>query len=458
MDKVIKNGTIITEAESFITDILIQHGKITALGNMDDRLDNAHVIDAHHQLVMPGAVDVHTHIDLQAGQFHTTDDFFTGTRAALCGGTTSVIEHLAFGPKGCSLHHQIDAYQQRAASLAVGDYGLHGVIQHVDESVLREMGELVQEGITSFKIYLTYNFALKDDDVLRIMRRANELHAVIAVHCENDALVNYGRRQLVDQGKTAPYYHAVSRPNECEAEAISRMLHIAHMAGDAPVYIVHISTAEGVQAIREARARGQKHIYAETCPQYLLLTQDCYYQEDALKYVMSPPLRHQSDCHALWQGLADGTIDVVATDHCPFNYRTDKQAGNGNFTKCPNGAPGIEERVMLLFSEGVQKGRISLQQFVKLLCSAPAKIYGAYPQKGCLLPGSDADLMMIDPNVSSEIRIHALHGAADYTLYEGWKLNGDITTVLSRGDIVYQHHVFTGTPGRGRFISRHVTT
>lgn len=457
MDTVIKNGIIVTESESFAADMLIQNGKIAALGNMDSSLENVHVIDVKHQFVMPGAVDVHTHIDLQAGAFHTADDFFTGTRAALCGGTTSVIEHLAFGPKGCSLHHQIDAYKQRAASLAVGDYGLHGVIQHVDASILREMGELVQEGIPSFKIYLTYDFALKDDDVLRVMCRAKELHAVIAVHCENDALVNYGRRQRIAEGKTAPYDHAASRPNECEAEAISRMLHIAHMAGDAPVYIVHISTAEGVQVIREVRARGQKHIYAETCPQYLLLTEDCYYQEDALKYVMSPPLRHQSDCQAIWRGLADGTIDVVATDHCPFTYATDKQAGKDDFTKCPNGAPGIEERVLLLFSEGVQKGRISLQQFVKLLCSTPVKIYGAYPQKGCLLPGSDADLMMIDPKASSKIRIRALHGAADYTLYEGWKLNGDITTVMSRGDVVYQHHTFTGTPGRGQFISRHVT-
>lgn len=458
MDLLIKNGTIVTDNECYKADLLVKNGRIAAIGSLaDEECRDAQTVDAAGKLIMPGAVDVHTHIDLQAGKFHTADDFFTGTRAALCGGTTSVIEHLAFGPRGCSLHHQIDAYRQRAADLAACDYGLHGVIQRVDDGILGEMEELAGKGISSFKIYLTYDFALKDDEVLRVMQKAKELHAVIAVHCENDALVNYGRQYFVNRSQTKPLYHALSRPNECEAEAVSRMIHIAHMAGDAPLYIVHLSTAEGLAAIKEARRRGQPNIYAETCPQYLLLTQECYERPDGLKYIMSPPLRRAADCAALWQGLADGDIDTVATDHCPFYYKNDKQYGKDDFTKCPNGAPGIEERVMMLFSEGVQKGRITLPQFVKLLCTAPAKIYGAYPQKGTLLPGSDADIMIIDPKAEADITIADLHGACDYTLYEGYRLRGAMDTVISRGSIVYAGRQFKGCKGFGRFIMRHTS-
>jgi dihydropyrimidinase len=455
MKTIIKNGTVVSETEMYQADVLIENGKISAIGRNFVEAD-ACVLDASGQYVMPGAVDAHTHISLQAGACHTTDDFFTGTRSAVCGGTTSVIEHLAFGPENCSLRYQIERYKKAAEGKAVIDYGLHGVFQQVDSATLQEMEELAAEGIASFKIYLTYAFALSDADALRVFRKAAELGTPIAVHCENDSIVNYNRARLVSEGKTAPRYHALSRPNECEAEAVGRMLHIAHMAGDAPLYIVHLSARESLQAVREARAHGQKNVYVETCPQYLLLTDEVYERKDALKFVMSPPIRKAEDTEALWQGLADGSIDVVATDYCPFNFATDKQLGKDDFTKCPNGGTGIEERVMAMFSAGVMQGRITPSQFVKLLSTNPARIYGAYPQKGAILPGTDADIILIEPQAQGEISIRNMHGVVDYTIFEGMRLQGCLRIVLSRGEIVYRDGVFTGQEGTGRFLVRRV--
>ena len=455
MRKIIKNGTVVTEAERYAADVLVEDGKITAIGTGFDET-GSEVMDAAGMYVMPGAVDAHTHISLQVGAGHTTDDFFSGTRSAACGGTTSVIEHIAFGPKGCSLHYQIDRYKAAAAGKAVIDYGLHGVLQHVTDTTLQEMEELAAEGIQSFKLYLTYDFALTDAEVLRVFGKAAQLGTPIAVHCENDSIVNALRAGFVAEGRTSAHYHPLSRPNECEAEAVERMLHIAHMAGDAPLYIVHLSAAESLQAVREARARGQKNVFVETCPQYLLLTDEVYDREDALKFVMSPPLRRAADIEALWQGLADGTIDVVATDYCPFYYATDKQRGRDDFTQCPNGGTGIEERVMAMFSAGVMQGRITPEQFVKLLCTNPARIYGAYPQKGALQPGADADILLIDPQAKSQISIQNMHGVVDYTLYEGMQLQGALRLVLSHGEVVCREGEFLGHEGTGQFLFRRV--
>ena len=451
---IIKNGTIVTANDSYKADILIENRQIKAIGTAFDTAD-AQVINAADKYVMPGAIDVHTHIDLQAGQFHTSDDFFTGTRAAVCGGTTSVIEHLAFGPKNCSLRYQIDKYKKNADDKAVIDYGLHGVIQHVNDDVLKEMEQLAAEGISSFKIYMTYDFALDDASILRVLKKAKELNTVIAVHCENDAMINYWREKYTDEGKITPYYHALSRTDDSEAEAVERILNLAHIADDAPVYIVHLSTKKGLDIIRRARSNGQKNIYAETCPQYLILDEECYKRSDGLKYIMSPPLRKKEDITALWQGLADGSIDVVATDHCPFYWKTDKQAGINDFTKCPNGAPGIEERVVIMFSEGVMKNKITLNKYVELLCTKPARIYGMYPQKGALLPGSDANIMIIDPSENQKMNINNLHGTVDYTLYEGLNVKGKIVNVIRAGEIVYDGD-FTADAGTGSFIERRV--
>lgn len=455
MKVIIENGTIVTESDVYKADILVEDGKISAIGTGFDKT-NARIIDAKDRYVMPGAVDVHTHIDLQAGNFHTCDDFLSGTRAAASGGTTTIIEHLSFGPAQCSLYDQVNAYKLRAAKKTIIDYGLHGVIQHVDQQILREMESLVAEGISSFKIYMTYDFALSDADILRVMKKAKAIGAVIAVHCENDALIRHLRDECIKEGKWMPMAHALSRPPVCEAEAIQRVLQIAHLAGDAAVYIVHLSSKEGLELIQYARNHGQKNIYVETCPQYLLFTQDAYQREDALKYIMSPPLREKSDCEALWRGIAAGSIDVVATDHCPFEFATDKQRGKDDFTKCPNGAPGIEERVRVMFSEGVMKRKITLMTFVKLLCTNPARIYGLYPEKGTLLPGSDADLMILDAEGSYMYKADKLVGGCDYSLYEDIKLQGDIYMVMQRGQVLCQDGQIFAKAGAGHFRERRV--
>ncbi|MCU6746843.1 MULTISPECIES: dihydropyrimidinase [Lachnospiraceae] len=456
MKKIIKNGTIATDSHIFQSDILIEDGIIREIGESLSAPD-AEILDASGKYVIPGAVDVHTHMDLQAGKYRAVDDFFSGTVAAACGGTTSIVDHMAFGPQGCSLWHQVEEYHRLADNKAVVDYGFHGVIQHVDPSVLKEMKEIADnEGITSFKIYMTYDFMLKDDEIYQVLKQAKKEDIVIAVHCENDGVVNHLRRSYIEQGCTQPKYHPLSRPARCEAEAVNRMLHLAAMAGDAPVYIVHLSSKEGLLEIQKAKAAQQKHFAVETCPQYLTLT-DALYQDDqeGLKAIMSPPLRKEEDTQALWQALHDDVLDVVATDHCPFLFSREKQAGADDFTACPNGAPGVEERLRILFSEGVLKKRITLPQMVKYLCTNPSRLYGLYPQKGTLLPGSDADIVILDPSKERILTQADMHGAGDYTCYEGWKVKGDIELVMLRGNTIVKNNQFLGKKGDGHYLRRH---
>ncbi len=455
MSIIIRHGTVVNESGAVPADLLIEGGVVRAVGT-DLEAPGAQVIDAAGKYVLPGAVDVHTHMDLQAGAHRAVDDFYTGTVAAACGGTTTIVDHMAFGPKGSSLWHQVEEYHRLADGKAVIDYGFHGVLQHVDGQVLREMGEIAaQEGITSFKAYLTYDFALSDGELFQVLRRAKEEGIVIPVHCENDGVVSVLRAWYRAQGLTAPIYHARSRPARCEAEAVSRLLHLAALAGEAPVYIVHLSSAAGLEEVRKARRQRQRGVGVETCTQYLTLTEAAYADaQEGLKAIMSPPLRTRSDCEALWQGLQDGTIDAVATDHCPFRFAVEKQAGAGDFTACPSGAPGVEERLPVLYSEGVSKGRISISNLVRLLCANPSRLYGLYPQKGVLQPGADADVVILDPNAKGTLTHAALHGAADYTCYEGMELQGAIDLVLSRGRIVAQDGRFMGRKGEGRYLKR----
>ena len=455
MKKLIKNGMIVTESQVFQGDILIEDEIIKSIGaEIDD--DEAEEIDASGKYVLPGAVDVHTHMDLQAGKYRAVDDFYDGTVAAVCGGTTTIVDHMAFGPEGCSLWHQVEEYHRLADGKAVIDYGFHGVIQHVDESVLKEMKEIAEkEGITSFKVYMTYDFMLKDDQLFQVLTQAKKDGLVIAVHCENDGVINYLRKKYAEEGCTQPKYHPLSRPARCEAEAVDRMLHLAAMAGDAPLYIVHLSSKDGLQEIMKAKASGQKNFAVETCTQYLTLT-DSMYQDDqeGLKAIMSPPLRKKDDQEALWQALSDDVLDVVATDHCPFNYNIEKQAGAHDFTACPNGAPGVEERLRVMFSEGVAKKRITLPQLVKYLCTNPCRMYGLYPEKGTLLPGSDADLVLFDPEKERVLTHKDMHSAVDYTCYEGMTVKGDIDLVMQRGKVIVKENVFLGKKGDGRYLKR----
>ena len=428
MRTIIQNGTIVSDTAAFRADLLLEDGVVKAVG-AGLSVPDAQVIDASGKYVLPGAVDVHTHMDLQAGAHRAVDDFYTGTVAAACGGTTTIVDHMAFGPKGCSLWHQVEEYHRLADGKAVIDYGFHGVLQHVDERVLREMGELAdREGITSFKAYLTYDFGLDDGALFQVLRQAKEDGIVIPAHCENDGVVNYLRGWYKAQGLTQPIYHARSRPARCEAEAVSRLLHLAAMAGEAPVYVVHLSSAAGLAEVRKARAQRQKGVGVETCTQYLTLTEAAYADpQEGLKAVMSPPLRTQADCDALWQGLQDGVIDAVATDHCPFRFAVEKQFGAGDFTACPNGAPGVEERLPVLYSEGVAKGRLSICELVRLLCANPSRLYGLYPRKGTLQPGADADVVILDPAKRRTLTHAGLHSAVDYTCYEGMELQGPLT-------------------------------
>lgn len=449
----IRNGKIVTDSESFFADLRIEDGVITEIGRLTQAYQEE-VVDAANKLVMPGGVDIHTHMDLDVGIARASDDFYTGTVAAACGGTTTIVDHMAFGPKHCTIRHQLDVYHKLAGDLAVIDYGLHGVLDHVDAAILQEMEELIDEGITSHKFYLTYDGKISDREVFTLMEKACELSVLLAVHPENDGVVNYLREKLIREGKTSPIYHAKSRPLECEAEAINRMVLFAHMAGGAPLYIVHLTCRLGLSYIQQARARGWKHIYAETCPQYLFLDESYYERPDGLKYIMSPPLRSKENSVFLWQGIENGSIDTVATDHCSFFYNNEKQMGKNDFTKTPNGAPGVEARMALLFSEGVNKRRISATDFVRITSTNPSKLTGLYPRKGALMAGSDGDIVIFDPEKSVKLTHKLLHENVDYTPYEGMELKGWPVLTISRGKIIAKDGNFVGIRGAGRFLKR----
>ncbi len=450
---IIKNGYVVMPGGCKKADISIENGVIENIG---ENLSGIEVIDVAGKYVLPGGIDVHTHFDLDVGIAVAQDDFYTGTIAAACGGTTTIVDHVAFGPKGCPLDYQIKHYHELADSKAVIDYSFHGVIQHVNENVLDMMEKQIADGITSYKIYMTYDFKLSDEDIYKVLRRAKELGLIIAVHPENDGIVNFLRKKLVAEGKTASIYHALSRPEECEAEAINRVLQINKMAGGAKLYIVHLSNHLGMQYIELAKQNGDKDIFVETCPQYLMLDDERYYDEDGIKYIMSPPLRNKGNNFLLWKDIENGKIDTIGTDHCPFDYTLKKKMGGSDFTRCPNGMPGVETRMPILFSEAVMKNSISLERFADITSTNPAKLFGMYPKKGVIKQGSDADLTIMNQNKKNVIRHSNLHENVDYTPYEGLELGCSIDCVISRGDIIVKDNEYIGNKARGRFLKRHL--
>lgn len=452
MNFLIKSGEINNSEGSFRADILIENGKINAIGNNLQAKDFK-TIDAEGKIILPGGVDVHTHMDLDLGNYRAVDDFYTGTVAAAFGGTTTIVDHIAFGPKGCSLQHQIDKYYELARGKAVIDYSFHGVFQHVNDEILNEMEKLVEEGITSFKIYMTYDNMLSDEDILKVLVKAKETGAVIAVHAENNGIIQYLRQYFGKTGKAAPIYHALSRPDLAEAEAINRMINLSEVAGFPHLYFVHVSTRRGLDEIIDARKRGVENIYCETCPQYLILTEERYKHEtiEGLKHIMAPPLRKKEDVEALWQGIQNNDIDVIATDHCPF-FIEQKLKGQDDFRIAPGGVSGVEERMEIILTEGVKRG-IPFSNLIEKLSVKPAKIYGLYPQKGVIQIGSDADIIIIEKK-KKIIKNENRHNAADYTIYDGYEVDYVVDTVIQRGNIIVENNELIARKGDGIFLRR----
>lgn len=455
MSLLIKNGTIVTGSDTFTGDIFIEHEVIQEIGTRIDK-EADEIIDAFGKIVIPGGVDVHTHFNLNVGKFIANDDFYTGTLAAACGGTTTIVDHMGFGPEGCNLNHQVKVYHEYAHKNAVVDYGFHGVIQHVNNDILNEMEYLVNnDGIPSFKAYLTYDRKIDDEGIINIFERLKKLNGVTTIHCENHGVIQYLRKYYTDKGLKTPKYHGLSRPEESEGEAINRMVNIAKMAKYDKLYIVHLSTELGLKYIMQARNMGQ-NVLAETCPQYLVLDESKYELDnnEGLKYIMSPPLRNKSNNKALWQGIKDGYIHTIATDHCPFSFEKEKIIGKDDFSLCPNGSPGVEERIPLIFSEGVIKGRITLNKFVEVCCTNPAKIFGLYPKKGTIAVGSHGDIVIIDPNKEVTLTVNKLHSNIDYSAYEGIKVTGYPETTILRGRVIVRDGKFVGEKGQGKYLKR----
>lgn len=461
MKTLIKNGIIVTDQEVFEEDLLIEDGKIVATGFFEEDAADE-VYDAAHMFVMPGGIDPHTHMELQQSpKFRAVDDFYTGTVAAAVGGTTTILDHIGFGPKGCNLHHSINHYHE-IAKKSVIDYGFHGVIQEVNDDILKELDSIVrEEGIPSFKAYSTYGYPMSDLDFSLLLTQMKESKGLLTIHCENDAMTVYLKEKFKKEGKVEPIYHALSRPNETEAECVDTLLNLAAMAGDAPVYIVHTSAKESVDRIALARAQGQERVYSETCTQYLMLTDEKYTEhgpEEGTKYLMAPPLRKDADREVLWEAVREDVVNTIGTDHCPFLFETEKKLAAHDFTAGPGGAPGVEERMRIIFSEGVMKNRLSLQDFVRLTSTNSAKIFGMYPKKGSLAVGADADIVVIDPRKSEVLSVKNQKGACDYNAYEGLEVTGAIHLVFSRGKLVAKDNEFVGEKGHGQFIHRKIDT
>ena len=452
MRTLIRGGTVVTATETMLADVVIEDEKIAAIGvGMSVEADT--VIDATGRYVMPGGVDAHTHMELPFGGSFCSDDFETGTRAAAFGGTTTIVD-FALQDFGEGLRQGLDRWFD-TAKIACTDYGLHVIVREVNDQVLKEMDELVGEGVTSFKLFMAYPgvFMLDDASIFRAMRQAAASGALIMMHAENGGPIDVLVRQFLEEGKTAPVNHALTRPAVMEGEAVHRVFKLAELAGT-PSYIVHLSSRDALNAVREARDRGMP-AFAETCPQYLFLSVDDMAQPgfEGAKFVCSPPLRtadHQED---LWKGLAGGDLQVVSTDHAPFNYVGQKDLGKDDFSKIPNGLPSVEDRFTLLYG-GVEAGHIGLNRFVEIVATAPAKMFGLYPRKGTIAPGSDADVVVFDPRVERVISAERHHMRVDYSCYEGRKVRGLPEVVLQRGRVLVQDGEFHGKPGWGTFIPR----
>ncbi|WP_411681850.1 dihydropyrimidinase [Clostridium thailandense] len=451
MDKIIKNGTIITAFDTYKADVAIEGEKVVMIANniVDDK---AEIIDASDKYILPGALDAHTHLEMPFGGTISSDSYEAGTRAAACGGVTTVFD-FALQQKGEGIIQTAKRRNELCEPQACVDYAFHVAITDLTTEVLNEFKAAVDFGISSFKVFMVYKKEglMVDDGVMcKVLKKGKEVGAMIAVHAENPDLIDMRTEEFLIEGKTSAWYHYLSRPEFVEAEADIRAIHWAKSL-NTPLYIVHLANKQGMEEVKKARDEGYE-IYAETCPQYLHFTSDVYKREDGRNFVCSPPMKGQESQDALWQGIKSGDIATIATDHCPFQSY-EKDWGKDDFTKIPNGCMGIENMYPYMLSEA-NKGRLSFNRVVELCSTNPAKIYGCAPEKGTIAVGSDADIVIYDPNKEFTVSKDNMHSDVDHTIWEGLKLKGYIDTTLSRGRIVFKEGEFLGQPGWGKFLKR----
>ncbi|WP_169085407.1 dihydropyrimidinase [Paenibacillus sp. PL91] len=453
--RLIKNGTVVTAADTYAADVLIKEGIIAKIGlDLTDEADE--IIDASGKYVFPGGIDPHTHLEMPFGGTVTADDFATGTRAAAFGGTTTIVD-FCLTTKGKPLSESIKTWHNKANGKAVIDYGFHLMIGEINDEVLAELPAIVkEEGITSLKVFMAYKNVFQADDgtLFRTLLAAKELGAMVMVHAENGDVIDFLIQKALAEGNTDPIYHALTRPSIIEGEATGRAAKLAELAG-ARLYVVHVTCAEAVQQIAEARNKGVD-IWGETCPQYLVLDQSYLEKPDfeGAKYVWSPPLREAFHQEVLWNALKSGQLQTLGSDHCSFNFDGQKDLGLGDFSKIPNGGPVIEDRFSLFYSEGVNKGRITLHQFVDIVSTRNAKLFGLFPRKGTIAVGSDADIVIFDPLAGRTLSAKTHHMNVDYNPFEGMQVTGEPISVLSRGEFVIQDRQFVGAMGAGRYLKR----
>ena len=455
MGILIQNGTVVTAEKTFAADVLIEGETIKDVRAGISPAGHT-IVDASGLLILPGGIDAHTHLDMPFGGTTSADDFETGTRAAAIGGTTTIVD-FAIQPKGTKMRAALDTWRKKAEGKACIDYGLHMIVTDLGTSGLEDMDDMVREGVASFKLFMAYPNVLMVDDatIFKALQQTAKNGALICMHAENGSVIDVIVQQALADGKTAPIYHALTRPTVAEAEAVQRAIAMAEIAG-APVYIVHLSSEDALNQVREARDRGLP-AFAETCPQYLLLsleeTMNHNSFEDA-KWVFTPPLREKKNQPKLWDGLKDDHLQVVSTDHCPFCFADQKILGVNDFTKIPNGGPGIENRMQLIHHHGVNEGKISLNRFVEITSTAPARIFGMYPKKGTIAPGSDADIVLWDPKAEHTISAKTHNMRVDYSMFEGFKVRGNAKQVYSRGELIVENGKYLGKAGRGQYLRR----
>ena len=454
MSVLIKNGHIFTAVDNYVADILVDDGKIRTIG-IDLTADAEKTIDAAGKYVIPGGIDPHTHLDFPFGGTVSSDDFSTGTIAAAVGGTTSIVDFVV-QQRGQALAEALETWHQKAEGQAAVDYGFHMIIQDLPDSRLSEMDDMVRQGVTSFKMFMAYRGAVMvdDDTIFKAMVRASDNGALICLHAEHGHMIDVLVQQALAQGHTAPRFHASTRPPVTEAEATHRAIRMAEIAG-APVYFVHLSCTEALEQVQAARSR-QNYVYAETCPHYLTLDDSMYDQEgfEGAKYVLTPPLRDKAHQEELWKGLRRNDLQVVSTDHCAFRFGDQKTLGLNDFSKIPNGGPGIENRLSLLYTHGVASGLMDLNRMVELFSTNPARLFGLFPRKGTIAVGSDADIVVFDPDAETVISAQTHHMNVDYNLYEGMRVKGVPEVVIVNGRVLVEDGEYTGIPAGGRFLKR----